>query len=146
MYPYTYPEFNLMYRSSLQEAVDFIKDCIVGEYSNIQLYEHIYTLAPSKEDKSVIASIIRDEKSHINTLKNLYEEITGVSLVQDSVSIDIPEQYRTALKKSILSNISRIDTYNKLYESIQELRYTSVVQRIINDELKHLSLLNVLLW
>lgn len=144
MYPYTYPEFNVMYRSSLKEAVDLIMEAIQAEYNNLKLYEIILHIAQAEEDISVINSMIDDEKDHIHTLKNLYKEITGMSFIVQDFTISIPEGYKPALKLCVLSEIKSTGCCNKVYESIEEPRYKSVIQKIINNELKHLSLFNFL--
>jgi rubrerythrin len=145
MYPYTYPEFNLAYRSSLKEAVDLIKQIIQNEYNDIKIYESIYKSLQDIEQKELMNSIIKDETDHLNVMKNLYEEITGNSILPKELGVSVPDKTGDALKKSVLGETRTVNAYNKLYASIQEMRYRNVLQKIINDELKHQGLFNYLL-
>jgi rubrerythrin len=133
-----------MYRISIQETAVKIKEAIQDERNDVILYENIAKIARVPEDKNIIESVVRDEREHVVTFRQLYKELTGSDFAPVNKRIETPQNYIAALKKSIFAEIEAIESYNSIFASLTNMRQKAIVSKVINDELKHLGEFNYL--
>jgi len=126
---------------SKQNRVDFYKE-------QIELENHIHKKAESTVKdigniviNELITGIALDSKKHatlLNALVSLHTKATP----------SIAEKYGSDIKESINEHIElerkAIDTYNKLLETVDNESEKIIIRAILNDEIKHHSLLKTI--
>lgn len=135
---YTYPQNYPM-------ALQLILEALSGETEDKLFYDYLISIAPSQEDKDIIASIRDDEKEHFDLFRQLYYELTGqMPPQQNNEGFTKPASYCQGIKKSILGEISAVENYRKILFAMVDRRHINILTRIITDEIRHADFFNFL--
>ncbi|MGV2643583.1 ferritin-like domain-containing protein, partial [Clostridium perfringens] len=65
----------------LQEALNDIKKAVQGEREDELFYDYLISVAPTREEKEIIASIRDDERRHNQIFRRIYKDFTGMDVV-----------------------------------------------------------------
>jgi rubrerythrin len=133
---YTYP-------NNLSGALDLIKKAVLVEAEDRNLYEFLLSIAPTKEEKKIIRSIIEDEIEHFGLFRQIYYELTGQMLpVPHENKIKKPASYREGIKKALIGEQDTTYKYGKILFAMVNRMHMMKVIKIITDEIRHGTLLN----
>lgn len=135
---YTYPQ-------NFPMALQLIRDALSGETEDELFYDYLISVAPSQEDKEIIAGIRDDEMEHFDLFKQLYIELTGqMPPQQKEEGFTKPETYCQGIKKALLGELSAVEKYRKILFAMVDRRHINILTRIITDELRHAGFYNFL--
>lgn len=120
-----------------QQKIDFFK-------KQIKLEKHIAeTAQTSVEDlknlfvKEMILGIAMDSNKHASLLRALVASYGSVPLIAE----EITEKLKKNLETHIQLEQEAIDTYNELWKQLTDEKEKVIVKAIINDEIRHHTLL-----
>lgn len=121
------------------EDTRFIKgitEAINGEYSAIHCYTHLFKIAPTKEEQSVIREIRRDEKRHFQEFVDLYIKLTGTRPTP-RISEQCPKDYCKGLTVAFKDEQKTVDFYLDLSDKATNPHIKDSIRRIASDEQNH---------
>ena len=73
--PYMMYDMNL-----LAKSLEGIKAAVQGEREDELFYDYLISVAPTDDEKKIIASIRDDERGHNKMFRQIYKSITGVDV------------------------------------------------------------------
>ncbi len=127
-----------------REFAEGIKKAISGEAEAIQFYRRLLQMTRQREDREIISGILEDEQRHHRTFCSLYQSLTGMRPEMGRGETEMPESYLDALFEAVEDEVEAADFYSELYVATQDFTIRDLLFAIINDELGHASLLNLL--
>lgn len=126
---------------SKQDRIEFYKKQIDLENTIHDKAEKTVINLPNVLIREMIMGIALDSKKHAALLNAL------VGLHTKAIP-SMPEDISSEIKKSIAEHISlekqAIETYRKILETIQDETEKTLIRAILNDEIKHHSLLRTI--
>ena len=123
---------------TLDESLALVKDAIQGEREDELFYDYLLSLAPTKEEKDIIASIRDDEKKHNKYFREIYSFYTGKSVpLPNNIVFEKPQSYIDGIRKSKFGELSAVERYRDIRAGIPDKYHRDMVFEIITDELKH---------
>ena len=132
-------------RTNLEAALITVRQAAEGEAEDRAFYEYLSSVAPSEEDRDIIAGIKNDEMKHFKLFRQLYFDITGEKLPPAQVvPFEQPATYCEGLKKALMGEQNAVVRYRKVLFAMRNRRHINIVTEIITDELRHLGLYNYL--
>lgn len=132
-------------RSALPEALELIRQAVLGESEDRAFYDYLISQAPSMEDKQIIMGIRDNEINHFDMFRKIYNELTGQTLpVSPAASFEKPSSYCAGLRKALLGEQNAVTKYRKILFAMLKRRHINMLTEIITDELRHLGLYNYL--
>lgn len=136
--PYTYPQ-------NFPMALQLIRDAVSGEMEDRLFYSYLISVAPSQEDKEIIASIRDDEMKHFDLFRQIYFQLTGQILPQPREGeFTKPATYCQGLKQALLGELAAVQRYRRILFAMQDRRHINMLTEIITDEIRHANLYNLL--
>ncbi|HHW32296.1 MAG TPA: ferritin-like domain-containing protein [Clostridiaceae bacterium] len=133
---YTYP-------NNLPGALELIKEAVVGETEDRNLYEFLSIVAPTKEEKNLIKGIMEDEVEHFELFRQIYYELTGQMLpAPKETKIKKPSSYCEGIKKALTGEQNTSYKYAKILFAMSNRIHMMKLVKIILDELRHGTLFN----
>lgn len=132
---------------SLDEALALVKDAIKGEKEDELFYDYLFSLALTKEEKDIIASIREDEKKHNNYFKEIYSFYTG-TIIPSSINpvFERPQSYIEGIKKAKFNEFNAVEIYRYIRAGIPDRYHRDMLFEIITDELNHAHKYDYLLY
>lgn len=131
------PQMDKSYKT-LNEALALVKEAIQGEREDELFYDYLISVAPTKEEKDIIASIRDDERKHTKYFREIYAFYTGKSVPSPSNSaFEKPQSYITGVRKAKFGELGAVERYRDIRAGIPDRYYRDMVFEILTDELKH---------
>ncbi|WP_455142713.1 ferritin-like domain-containing protein [Candidatus Hodarchaeum mangrovi] len=122
------------------EKLEFYQNQIILEESIMKAATVSLTVVENKVITELIKSITMDSKKHIsilNALIALNSETSGIKMIS--------EEIRDELKKKIDHHLQlekkAIDTYQEMWEQLENEKEKLLIKTILNDEIRHHELL-----
>jgi len=138
--PYTMYDMNL-----LEKALEGIELAVKGEKEDELFYDYLISIAPTDEEKKIIASIRDDERGHNKMFRQIYKSITGVNLPPgDGEEFVKPTSYLDGIKKALFGELGAIERYREIRRGLPSTISRDMLFNIITDEIKHSAKYNYL--
>ncbi len=130
---------------ALERSLSLIQKAVQGERADELFYEYLIGLAPSKEEKNIIASIRDDERKHFKMFKKIYRDFTGrdITLTNEDL-FQKPKSYVEGIKKALFGELRAIEMYREIRAGLPTKIYRDMLFEIITDEIKHSAKYNYL--
>jgi rubrerythrin len=138
--PYTMYDMDL-----LQKSLEGIKLAVQGEKEDELFYDYLISIAPTEEEKKIIASIRDDERGHNKMFRQIYKSITGMDVPpgKDEEFIK-PISYLDGIKKALFGELGAVERYREIRRGLPSTIYRDMLFNIITDEIKHSAKYNYL--
>ncbi|BFH68298.1 MAG: ferritin-like domain-containing protein [Paenibacillus dendritiformis] len=131
--------------SCAQEALELIKGAVQGEREDELFYQYLISVASSREEQEIIASIRDDERKHNRMFRQIYRDFTGRELESGGgAPFARPGSYTEGLKQALFGELRAVEKYRKIRRCLTHGRYRDMLFEIITDELKHSAKYNYL--
>jgi rubrerythrin len=131
---------------TIQEALKLVKQAVQGEREDELFYDYLISLAPTQEEKDIIASIRDDERKHNKMFREIYYYFTGQEIpVPSNVEFTKPATYLEGIKKALFGELSAMERYRIIRAGMPNRYYRDMVFEILTDELKHADKYNYIL-
>jgi rubrerythrin len=135
-----------MYYKSFQDALNLIKQSAQGEREDELFYDYLISVAPSQEEKEIIASIRNDERKHNKMFKQMYRDLTGQDIPPvPEEGFEKPKSYTDGVKKALFGELAAVERYRDIRAGLPTRYYRDMVFEILTDELKHANKYNYIL-
>lgn len=132
--------------SSLEEALNAIKDSVMDELNDELFYAMLINQALEDEDKEIIRSIRDDEVKHGKILRDVYYSLTGITLPQAKKTNDVmPMSYIQNLKKAFFGEGEAIAKYRDIMNAMKDRKNYDDIMEIMVDEIRHMAKYNYLI-
>ncbi|MGZ9586563.1 ferritin-like domain-containing protein [Paenibacillus marinisediminis] len=137
--------FQPVWATTYAQALEGIYHAVQGEKHDELFYDDLINMAPTKEQKDIIASIRNDERGHNRMFREMYTELTGRHIpASTDVSYTKPASYNEGLVTALFGELSAVENYRKIWSGLPAGIYKDTVLGIIMDEQKHASKYNYL--
>jgi rubrerythrin len=144
-YPYRYfPVYPYTTEGAYPEALRLIVESVQSEREDELFYDYMLSLAPSAEQKEIIASIRDDERKHNLMFREIYFQLTGKDIPPVNVEFQRPESYLAGIKRALFGELRAVEKYRKILFGMAYLPFRNMLTEIYTDELKHASKWNYL--
>jgi rubrerythrin len=138
-------ENQMMYNPQLQEALEWVKEAVQGEREDELFYDYLISVAPTREEKEIIASIRDDERRHNRLFRKIYKDFTGMEVPSGGEeTFERPRSYIDGIKKALFGELRAVEKYRAIRRALPMGPYRDVLFDIITDEIKHSSKYNYL--
>ena len=145
MYNMPRPENQMMYNPQLQEALEWVKEAVQGEREDELFYDYLISVAPTREEKEIIASIRDDERRHNRLFRKIYKDFTGMEVPSGGEeTFERPRSYIDGIKKALFGELRAVEKYRAIRRALPMGPYRDILFDIITDEIKHSSKYNYL--
>ncbi|OKL37827.1 ferritin family protein [Domibacillus mangrovi] len=129
----------------LQTTLQLITESVQGEREDELFYQYLISVAPTQEEKEIIASIRDDEKKHNQMFRKVYRDFTGQEVQNvNGEQFEKPVSYIDGIKKALFGELRAVEKYRKIKQCLPEGVYQHMLFEIITDELKHAAKYNYL--
>jgi rubrerythrin len=130
----------------LQESLNDIKKAVQGEREDELFYDYLISVAPTREEREIIASIRDDERRHNQIFRRIYKDFTGMDVVSmdEEKAFEKPDSYLDGIKKALFGELAAVERYRNIRRALHMGPYRDMLFDIITDELKHASKYNYL--
>jgi rubrerythrin len=140
-----YMNYSMIYDNALQKSLNLIKEAVHGEREDELFYDYLISVAPSKEEKDIIASIRDDERKHNVMFRRIYKAFTGMAVPSGvEETFQKPSSYLDGIKRALFGELKAVEKYREIRKGLPMRPYRDVLFEIITDELKHASKYNYL--
>ncbi|KZL92665.1 ferritin-like domain-containing protein [Clostridium magnum] len=140
-----YINYSMMYNNALQNSLNLVKEAVSGEREDELFYDYLISVAPSKEEKDIIASIRDDERKHNVMFRRIYKAFTGMDIPSGGEeTFQKPSSYLDGIKRALFGELKAVEKYREIRKGLPMGPYRDVLFEIITDELKHASKYNYL--
>ncbi|MCM3079386.1 ferritin-like domain-containing protein [Brevibacillus invocatus] len=148
--PYTFPGEEMLlpvatprYDNQTQIALRLIQEAIGDERHDELFYDYLISVAPTEQEKQVIAGIRDDERKHRRWFRQIYTELTGQQppAMEERETFQKPESYLDGIEKALMGELKAFEKYRVIYQNIPA-RYRDAIFEIMTDEMKHASYYN----
>lgn len=130
---------------ALQLSLKLIKEAVSDEKTDEAFYNYLISIAPTKEQKDIIASIRDDERKHNKMFRKIYKNFTGVDLPPGKERpFEKPKTYVQGIKKALFGELKAVEKYRVIRQGLPYRNYRDMLFEIITDELKHSAKYNYL--
>ena len=137
---------NLMkYSPQLQEALEAVKEAVQGERNDELFYDYLISMAPTRDEKGIIASIRDDERMHNRLFRKIYKNFTGIEIPSIGEEVfERPLSYIDGIRKALFGELRAVEKYRAIRRALPMGPYRDILFDIITDEIKHASKYNYL--
>ncbi|MCM3172234.1 ferritin-like domain-containing protein [Paenibacillus sp. MER 99-2] len=130
--------FTPIWATSANEALALMKMAVQGEKSDELFYDALIKLAPNANQAMIITSIRNDERAHNQMFREMYKDLTGQDIGQESQATAEPvDSYLSGLQTAFQGELSAVERYRKIWFGLPYGIYKDTVWGIILDEQKH---------
>lgn len=137
------PQIN---NKELKDALEGVKAGVQGEREDELFYDYLISVAPSREDKEIIASIRDDERKHNKYFRMIYRYFTGMEIpMSEEEDFERPSSYLDGIRRALFGELRAVEKYRDIRKNLPNGAFKDVLFEIITDELKHSSKYNYLL-
>ncbi len=139
-YPYMMYDMNL-----LEKSLEGIKAAVQGEKEDELFYDYLISIAPTEDEKKIIASIRDDERGHNKMFRQIYRNITGKDIPAGSEEEFVkPISYLDGIKQALFGELGAVERYREIRRGLPSIMYRDMLFNIITDEIKHSAKYNYL--
>lgn len=132
-------------QQALQLSLQLIREAVAGEREDQLFYEYLISVAPTNEEKLIIASIRDDEKRHNRLFRKIYKDLTGQEVPQTAgEEFQRPKTYKDGLVKALFGELAAVEKYRVIRQGLPNRYYRDILFNIITDEIKHSAKYNYL--
>jgi rubrerythrin len=132
-------------QQALQLSLQLIKEAVAGEREDQLFYEYLISVAPTNEEKLIIASIRDDERRHSRLFRKIYKDLTGKEVPQAAgEEFQRPRTYKDGLVKALFGELAAVEKYRVIRQGLPNTYYRDILFNIITDEIKHSAKYNYL--
>lgn len=132
-------------KQCLQTALQLVREAVQGEREDELFYQYLISLAPTQEEKEIIASIRNDEKKHNKMFRKIYRDFTGQEVQSiNGEQFERPASYIDGIRKALFGELRAVEKYRRIKQCLPQGIYRDMLFEIITDELKHASKYNYL--
>ncbi len=136
---------NSVFNPDLDTTLELIRRAISGEQNDRRFYEYLISIAPTQEEKNIIASIRDDELGHFDLFRQIYKDITGKYPVPlGDEEFEEPESYLEGIEQALFGELKAVELYRQIYYGLKTREHRDILFEIVTDELKHASKWNYL--
>lgn len=118
------------------EFIRNVEMAVNGEYSAIQCYQKIASMAPNQEQRNLILEIRNDEIRHYHYFTQLYTALTGRQ-PSPKIMEECPSEYRRGLRLAFEDEQKTVDFYLKMSDTAPDMATRDMLRRIAADEQQH---------
>ena len=137
------PQIN---NKELKDALEGVKAGVQGEREDELFYDYLISVAPTREDKEIIASIRDDERKHNKYFRMIYRYFTGMEIpMSEEEDFERPNSYLDGIRRALFGELRAVEKYRDIRKNLPSGAFKDVLFEIITDELKHSSKYNYLL-
>jgi predicted heme/steroid binding protein/rubrerythrin len=139
-YPYNYYRTDQIRKSykTLKQALSLVKQAVQGEREDELFYDYLISVAPTQEERNIIASIRDDERKHYRFFREIYAFYANQSISAPAmVDFEKPKSYIEGIRKAKFGELSAVERYRDIRAGIPDEYYRDMVFEILTDELKH---------
>ena len=123
---------------NLNAAINMIKNSVTDEAEDTAMYDALINMAPNEEAKDIITNIRNDEKIHNRLLREIFTELTGVVLPQNTETTNYPKlTYIDGLKKAFIGELKAVEKYREILNYMPNKELYNKILYIMTDEMKH---------
>jgi predicted heme/steroid binding protein/rubrerythrin len=123
---------------TLEQALALAKEAIQDEREDELFYDYLISVAPTEEEKDIIASIRDDERKHNKYFREIYAFFTGETVpAPTNINFERPESYIEGIRKAKFGELGAVERYRDIRAGIPNEYYRDMVFEILTDELKH---------
>ena len=132
-------------QNCLQSALQHIAEAVQGERNDELFYQYLISIAPTQEEKEIIASIRDDERKHNRMFRRIYRDFTGqeVNIIEQE-PFQKPRTYVDGIKRALFGELSAVERYRNIKRCLPQGMYRDMLFEIITDEIKHATKYNYL--
>lgn len=132
-------------QQGLQLSLQLIKEAVADEREDQLFYEYLISVAPTNEEKLIIASIRDEERRHNKLFKMIYKDITGQEAPPvNGEDVQRPKSYKDGLVKALFGELAAVEKYRVIRQGLPNTYYRDILFNIITDEMKHSAKYNYL--
>ncbi|WP_223068655.1 ferritin-like domain-containing protein [Paenibacillus caui] len=144
--PYSYrAPFQPVWATSYPQALELIKQSVQGERNDELFYDELIRLAPTQEQKNIVASIRDDERGHNQMFRAMYKDLTGQEIAAGgNVPYEKIPSYIEGLVTALFGELAAVEKYRRIWSGLPAGIYRDTVLGIIMDEQKHATKYNYL--
>lgn len=128
-------------KNNLRLVLQLIRQAIAGEREDELFYDYLLSVAPTDQERQIIAGIRDDERKHNRYFRNLYRQLTGMSPAEEGEEFEKPASYLEGIERALLGELKAFERYRTIYLNIP-VQYKNIIFEIMTDELKHASYYN----
>jgi len=138
--PYMMYDMNL-----LEKSLEGIKSAVQSEREDELFYDYLISVAPTAEEKEIIASIRDDERGHNKMFRQIYKGITGSDIpAGEDEEFVKPISYLDGIKRALFGELGAVEKYREIRRGLPTTMYRDMLFNIITDEIKHSAKYNYL--
>lgn len=127
-------------------ALGFIVEAVQDERADELRYDYLLSVAPTQEEKDIIASIRDDERNHRKWYRDIYKYYTGEEIEnKEDVEFEEPSSYLDGISKAVFGELGALEKYRYIREGLPDRIYRDIILRIFTDEMKHATKYNYIL-
>jgi len=131
---------------NLNTAITMIKNSIKDEAEDAAMYETLINMAPNEEAKEIITNIRDDEKIHNRLLREIFLELTGVVLPNDTEISNYPKiTYIDGIQQAFIGELKAVEKYREILTYMPTKELYNKILYIMTDEMKHAMKYNYLI-
>lgn len=137
---------NKSFQYNLNTAITMIKSSVSDEAEDAAMYEHLISIAPNQEAKEIIKNIRDDEQIHNKLLREIFLNLTGVVLPDDSSVVNYKKtNYIDGIKKAFMGELKAVEKYREILTYMPSKELYDKILYIMTDEMKHATKYNYLI-
>ncbi len=122
----------------LSNSLEGIRAAVQGEKEDELFYDYLISVAPTDDEKKIIASIRDDERGHNKLFRQIYNNITGIDvLLKGDEEFVKPISYLDGIKKALFGELGAVERYREIRRGLPSTMYRDILFNIITDEIKH---------
>lgn len=133
----------------LSKAIEQVKEYITDENEDEMFYDNLISLAPSDEQKKIIADIRDDERIHVKIFRKIFTQLTGVVLPMAMPNMKKTEYenmtYMDGLKKALFGELDAIKKYRETIAYMPNKELYDMFMYVLTDEIRHADKYNYLI-
>lgn len=115
MYPYQGVNQPNRFFPVCRDLPERLIKAMTGEQNARRYYQQLMSMAPSEEDKAVIAQIYDDEGKHFENFNTLYKNITGQQPALPPPEVPNIPTYLQGVEKAIFDETDAYEFYRDTY-------------------------------
>jgi rubrerythrin len=86
----------------LQTTLQLVKEAVQGEREDELFYQYLISVAPTREEREIIASIRDDERKHNKMFRKIYRDFTGQEVQSvNREQFERPATYIEGIRKAL---------------------------------------------
>jgi len=140
-----YPTHMYYTENAYPNALRLIVESVQSEREDELFYDYLLSLAPTEEQREIIASIRDDERKHNKMFREIYYELTGLDIPPvPGMTFQPPASYLDGIRRALFGELGAVEKYRQILFGLGFLPFRNMVTEIYTDELKHAAKWNYL--